>query len=160
MAAGLRQRLAGREDTRPGHQPRGHGLRQAPVGAAGIAHRGEAAVEHAFHDRQRADRNQYVGLHRVQAQVGQRGQHVHMAVDQAGHHGLATRIDALCVGRIDARADRDDALALDENIMAAQQLAHAGVEHIAAVEEDLRNLGHISVVAGKRVRGQSVCRPG
>ncbi|MCY1184350.1 hypothetical protein D9M73_250370 [compost metagenome] len=85
---------------------------------------------------------------------------MHVAVDQAGHHGLAARVDALCVGGIDGRADRGNALAFNQDIVAAQQLARAGFEHIAAVEKDLGTLGHISVVAGRKVRARSGCRPG
>src|SRR4029079_7306687 len=56
VAAGLRQRLAAKQDARTFDVALLDCRRDAPVGAAGIAHRREPAVEHAFQNADHAAR--------------------------------------------------------------------------------------------------------
>ena len=56
MAAGLADREAGDEQPRALEQPARHRLLQPEIGARRIAHRREAAVQHALHDRAGAAR--------------------------------------------------------------------------------------------------------
>ena len=85
MPAGLRQRLARREDARPLHQPCAHRFGQRPIGPARIAHGGKAPLQHALHDGQRTHHGEHIGHLGHGAQVERRGHHVHVAINQAGH---------------------------------------------------------------------------
>lgn len=58
MAAGLAERLAGDDEARCREVVLLRRLLQAEIGAADIAHRGEAAQQHLAHDHQRAHRYQ------------------------------------------------------------------------------------------------------
>src|SRR3954469_3813173 len=58
MAARGADGAAGNEQPRPRQQPLVGGLLQAPIGAAGVPHAGEAAVEHLVHQTGGARRHQ------------------------------------------------------------------------------------------------------
>ncbi|MNT37185.1 hypothetical protein D3C72_1733120 [compost metagenome] len=63
---------------------------------------------------------------------------MHVAVDQAGHHGLAGHVDHSGLRRVDGRGrDLDDPFTVDQDIMARQRRAACGVEDVAALEQDL-----------------------
>ena len=96
MPAGLRQRLAADHQTRALDQPLFLCLDECMRGTTQIAHRGEAAIEHALHDPLRMQRHQRIGQHRVLPQMGDGGDHMHMAIDQTGHQGAPFQIDFSC----------------------------------------------------------------
>ena len=98
MTAGLAQPLAGDDQPRPGEQPLLDGERQAVVGAAAVAHRGEAARQHRRHDAGGAGRGQRRRRHGVGAKVDQTGDDMDVAVDQAGHQRLAGEVDPFGAG--------------------------------------------------------------
>ncbi|RMN39042.1 hypothetical protein ALQ60_05477 [Pseudomonas syringae pv. papulans] len=137
MAAGLRQCLARCEDARAGNQPHLNRTGQCPVSAPGIAHGGKTTVEHRRQNRQGAVHDNCVGLQSVHAQVGVGSQHVHMAVDQAGHQCSATQIDDLSAsrGRFTLGTYFDNALTLDHDLLARNQLPALHVQQ-AAVAQD------------------------
>ena len=69
-----------------------------------------------------------------------RQHHVHVAVDQARHQGAPAAIDHGRVRRLDRpRRDLLDALAFDEQLVAAAQLVVLGIEHLEVLEEELRH---------------------
>ena len=88
MASGLRQRTARGKNTRAFHHVGAGGFSQIPVATAGIAHRGEAAHEHALHDGQGAQSGKHIGLIGCDIEVQMRGNDMHVAVDQARHQGF------------------------------------------------------------------------
>ena len=100
MAAGRADRASGDEQPRSRQQPFVGRFLQAPIGAAGVAHAGEAAVEHPAHQlggARRHQRQRHV-LHVADHDLGQH--HMHMAVDQAGHQRAPAAVDD--VGRSQA----------------------------------------------------------
>ncbi len=136
MSARLRQRLARREDARTRNHALLDRLLQRPVGAARVAHGREAAVEHALHDRQRLEYRQHVRLAGIGAEIRVRGEHVHVAVDHAGHDGLAGDVDHRRTGNVERRgADRGNARAVDGDVVTFEQTAGSRIEHIAAAKQ-------------------------
>ena len=129
MAAGGADRLAGdinpRTDDMSGFD---RGL-DAPVGAAGVAQRGEAAVQHRAHLHRALRGEQGQGDVGQQAQV-HLGQHdVDVRVDQAGHQGAVADVDALGVGRGDrAVGDLPDQGVLDQDLDPIDQFVAARIE--------------------------------
>ena len=139
VPAGGAERLAGDEQPRPRQQPLVGRLLEAPVGAAGVAHAGEAAIEHGAHEHGGARRHQRQ-RHVLEPRDGDLGQHdMHVAVDQARHQRAPAAVDHVGARRLD-RLGRDllDLLALDQQLVAAAQLVVLGVEHLEVLEEILR----------------------
>ena len=152
VAAGRTDRAAGDEEARARDQARFDGGLGPPVGAAGIAHGGEAAIEHALqapggarhHQRQRHR------LHAVDVDLAVMGMDV--AVDQARHQGALAAIHDLGLGRLD-RLGRDflDAVALDQHFVAATRLFPARIEQIEILEQE-----HLRPTS---TRSYETCRP-
>ena len=130
VAAGLGERLAAEDEARPGEQPLLDGLGEAPIGAADVAHGGEAALEHPAQDAGGVGGDvvgRPLGLRR---EVGRGGGDVDVAVDQAGHQRAAADVDRSGIaGAHAAPADLQDALALDEDRL-------VGDEHPAVRVQD------------------------
>ena len=138
---------AGGADGAPGdEQPRarqlalGHRVAQAPVGPTGVAHGGEAAVEHGAHERGGA-RGHQRQRHRLQsAQVHLRQHHVHVAVDEPGHEGAPLAVHHQRPRRLDARGgDLPDELVFHQHRDPALQRVGARVQQPGVGEEDLRH---------------------
>ena len=138
VAAGLAQRLAGDEQPRADEQALFHRSLEAPVGAAGVAQRGEAAVQHRAHGDGAFGGQQGQGHVGEQLQVDL-GQHdVDVRVDQAGHQGAVADVDALGVGRGDrAIGDFLDQGVLDEDFYPVVQFVEPRVQEASAGEEML-----------------------
>ena len=85
MAAGLGKSLAGDDHARPLDEAEFEGVFEADVGAAEIADRGEAAMEHLLHDAGGVQRDQRVRKLGIVGRVGVRRVDVDVAVDQPGH---------------------------------------------------------------------------
>jgi hypothetical protein len=98
VAARLRQRPPGHEHARAGVEPRRDRLAEAVVGAARVAHGGEALGEALLRAAERLGRDQ---ARRVQAvllgDVGLDGADVDVGVGEAGHERAALAVD-----RVDA----------------------------------------------------------
>ena len=82
-------------DTRAAQRALVARLGEAVVGAAAVAHGGEASVEHAAQDGNGA-RVQKAGRHSARhAQVGAARRDVHVAVDEPGHQRQIAAIEVL-----------------------------------------------------------------
>ena len=137
VAAGRADRAAGDEEARARDQARFDGRLGAPVGAAGIAHRGEAAIEHAFQPAGRARHHQGErhGLHPVDIDFAVMGMHV--AVNQARHHRALAAVDHLSLGGLDRlRRDFPDDIAFDQDFVAAARLLPAWIEEGEVLEQE------------------------
>ena len=93
MAACLAQRLARDEHARPGDEPLFDRLRQAEIGAAGVADRGEAAAQHALQYGARLVGEKGHRQDRQHGEVDLDGDGMDVRVDQAGHQRLALEVD-------------------------------------------------------------------
>jgi hypothetical protein len=101
MTAGLDERLAADEETRSFDDLLIDRALEADVGAAEVADRGEPAQKHLLHDPRRVQRDERIGQSRVVGRVGQRRDDMGVAVDEAGHQGLAAQVDAVGGGILD-----------------------------------------------------------
>ena len=141
MAAGRADRSARDEQARPRNIALIDRGLDAPVGAAGVAHAGEAAVEHAEHQPRgprghQRQRNSFeeADIHFAQGDV-------HMAVDQAGHQRAAAAIDDVGALRLDRfLGDLPDGLTLDQELEAALKLAGFGLEQLEIPKQQLRHV--------------------
>ena len=140
VAAGRADGAAGDEEARAGDQAGLDGGLDAPVGAAGVAHRGEAAVDHALHQVGRPRRQQGQRHVLEVADVDLDQEDMDVAVDQARHQGALAAIDHLRLGRLD-RLGRHflDGVALDQDLVAAARLVPARVEQVQILEKYLRH---------------------
>ena len=110
----------------------------APVAAAGVAHRGEAAVEHGAQPcrRARGEQGQRQRLH--EADVDLAVDDVHVAVDQPRHQRAPAAVDDVSLRRLDRLvAPFPDRLAFDQQLIAAAQLAERGLEQLEILEQQL-----------------------
>ena len=118
--------------SRPGDRARGLRRLDAEIAAARLANGGDARRERALHplggeiEVQRERRVH--GRHRVEITVGHE---VHVAVDEAGVHGMAGRVDRVVA--VESGADVDDAVALDHDV-GHRRGATDAVEHLAAAD--------------------------
>ena len=136
MTTGLAERLAGDEQSRAFEQPLLDRGLDAVVGAAGVAQRGKAAMQHGAHsDRafRGKQRKRHIGQ---QAQVHLGEHHVDVRVDQPRHQRATTQVDA-GGGRAGERAVGDllHGAVLDQDVHVILQLILAWVEEAAAVEQ-------------------------
>ena len=95
MSAGRPERASGNEQARAADQPLLDRRLHAPIGAAGVAHGGEAAVEHladALGGARRRQCQRYL-LHAAHVDFAVHAMHV--AIDQAGHQHAAATVDHL-----------------------------------------------------------------
>ena len=92
VAAGLRQRVSAEQQARTGDQSLLDGGGQTVIGAAGIAHRGEAAHQHVPQDPRGADRDIGRRHARERGEVGGDRSDMHMGVAQAGHQHPALQV--------------------------------------------------------------------
>ena len=131
MAAGLRQDASGDEHARPFEEPLFLRRPVALVGAAGIADRREAAMQHAG-EMQSGARRHLGGQHRA-AVVEGADIDMRMAVDQARREIAPAKIDALQAG-IERRLvrDRDDLAAPDDDRLAGHDRAGDDVDDVDA----------------------------
>ena len=120
MAARLGKRLAADDEPRRGREPLLDRLGEREGRAAHVAHRGEAAIEHAAHDRQAAQDRHRIGQLRIGREIHHAGDDMHVAVDQPGHQRAPLEVEHQPVGRRhrprlkvadDAVLDEDMALA-------------------------------------------------
>src|SRR5260370_41029210 len=124
MAAGGADRLAG--DIKPwtDNMPGFDGCLDAPVGAASVAHRREAAVEHGAQSRRRARGDQSKRQHLHEADIDLAVDGVHVAVDQARHQRTLATVAHRRIRRFYRRlADFPNRIALAQQLMPAQKLA-------------------------------------
>src|SRR5258705_11439923 len=143
MVAGGADRLTGDIKTWPGDMPGFDRGLDAPIGAAGVTHGREAAVEHGAQPRRRArvDQRQRQHLHEAYIDLAVDGMHV--AIDQPRHQRALAAVDDISVSRLDRPlAEFLDGIALDEQLIAAAQLAERRLEQFEVPEQDL--LGHLS----------------
>ncbi|MGF6743324.1 hypothetical protein OKW47_007158 [Paraburkholderia atlantica] len=120
--AGLAQRASGNEQARPLREAHLDRLLEREAGTARIAHGREAAPQDAAHDRQRLERDEYVGHVHLARQIELRRDHMRVQVDQARHDGFALQIDDLRAGCVDRlRRDFLDRAAFDEQIVTRLQ---------------------------------------
>ncbi len=134
----------GDEQARAGQEPALDRRLDAPVGPARVAHGGEAAVDHAAHQRRGArghererDVLEVPDVHLAQV-------HVHVAVDQPGHERAPAAVDHRGArGHDRPVGDLADQLALDEHLAAAQQAVLGGVEQLHVAEEILGHRPHL-----------------
>ena len=121
---------------------------EAVVGTSGIAHRGEAAHEKRSQDARGAQGGERRGGHRVGGDIDQRGDHMHVAVDQPRHQSLPRKFDPRGAARRN-RPVRDllDAIVLDQHLEPLQERIAARVEQPAAGEEIGRRLRSSALVA-------------
>ena len=124
-------------EPRPDEQALLDGCLHAPIGAAGVAQRGEAAHQHGVHG-DRALGGEQGQRHIVQQPQVHLGQHdMDVAVDQPRHQRAVADRDA----RGGAGADRAvgdvlDEAVFDQHFDALGQLIAAGVEKASAGEEE------------------------
>src|SRR5450432_452979 len=107
----------------------------APVGPAGVAYRGEAAVEHGAQSRRRTrgDQSQRQHLHEADIDLAVDGMHV--AVDQSRHQGAPAAVDDISLGDFYRRlAEFLDRIALDQQLIAAAKLAKRRLEQFEILE--------------------------
>ena len=114
---------------------------EAPVGAAGITHAGEAAIEHAEHQPcgPRRHQGQWNGLEEADVHFTQ--DHVDMAVDQPGHQRPSAAVDdvgALGLNRF--LRDLPDGLTLDQEFEAALKLAGFWLKQLEIPKQQLRHV--------------------
>jgi hypothetical protein len=141
VPAGLRERPAGNEKPRPGEEPALDRFLQAEVGARGVAHRGEAAQQHAFQNILGQRRDERGRLGREADDVMRGRSHMHMAVDQPGKQGLALEVEAPEIRRFDVlEGDVRNPLALDEDGCAATQDSLAAIEQGRVAKRDAVHL--------------------
>ena len=135
MAAGRADRLAGNEQPRSGNKPRLDGGLDAPVGAAGVAHGRETAIDHAAHQLGRLG-GQERQRHALEvADVHFSQEHVDVAVDQAGHQRALAAIDDPGLGRLDRPGgDFADRVALDQHLVTTPRLVPFGIEQVHVPE--------------------------
>jgi hypothetical protein len=129
VAAGLGDRPAGREQARPLEVSLVDGTGQARVGAGGIPHGGEAAVEHAAENLLRAGRD-VVGRDAVRrVPVGRVVDDVYVGIDEARHDHLAAQVERLLARRlVQPRADLGDAVTRQAYVQVRAELAALGVK--------------------------------
>ncbi|MNQ40813.1 hypothetical protein D3C85_544740 [compost metagenome] len=137
MAARLRQGLARAEEARAVDHAVQHGLRQGPIGPAGITHAGKAPVQHALHDGQCAQQRQGIRQGRHAAQVEGRRHHVHVAVDHARHQRHALGVHHLGVrhGQL-VGADASDHSVFDQHIGRGFQGQRSGIQNLAILNNN------------------------
>ena len=130
VAAGRADRLAGDEEARAGDQARLDGGLDAPVGAAGVAHRGEAAIDHAAHQLGRLGGQQGERHALEMADVHFRQEDVDVAVDQARHQRALAAVDhpAPCDALIGLSDTSLMSVAFDQDLVAAARLVPARIE--------------------------------
>ncbi len=136
VAAGLGDALPGDEQARPDEMPRLDRLADAPIGAADVAHRGEAAIEHRPHQRRRARRHQGQRdvVEEMEIDLGEID--MDMRVDEPRHHGAPGDVDHRRALAADRRlGDFLDALALDQHVDPLAQIGAVGIEQIAAAKQ-------------------------
>ena len=136
VAAGLAQRLAGDEQARALEQALLDRGLDAVVGAAGVAQRGEAAMQHGAHgDRafRGEQRQRHVGQ---QAQVHLGEHDMDVRVDQPRHQRAAAEVDARGRGAGDrAVGDLLHRAVLDQDRDAVLKLVLARIEEATAAEQ-------------------------
>ena len=136
VAAGLAERLTGDEQPRAFEQALFHRGLDAVVGTAGVAQRGEAAMQHGAH-RDRAFRGEQCQRHVGQQAQVHLGEHdVDVCVDQPRHQRAAAKVDA-GGGRAGNRTVGDllHRAVLDQDGDAVLKLVLARIEETAAMEK-------------------------
>ena len=143
VPAGLAQRLTRRKHPRPPNEPLLDRLGEPAIGPAGVADRGEAALQHAFEHACSLQRHQADRPLRQPRQHLVDGDHMDMRVDQPGHQGAAPEIDRLG-GGADDRPVRDlaDSSALDQHVATLAALLGAAVDDRAIGEDDPARRNH------------------
>ena len=137
VSAGLRDRLPGDQQPRPLEVPALDRLDQPVVGACGIAHGGEAALEHPFHDVLRLRRDQRGRHHRELQEVGHGRGHMHVCVDQARQQRAPAEVHHPgIVDRGGVVQHIHDPVILDDDGAVRAQAAGDAVEHGGTGEGD------------------------
>ena len=140
MPSGLAQRAAGDEQPRPLDEPALQRQRQAVIGAPGVARRREAAIEHAFEDGNRVQRDQRVRHLLVSAKIDRRGDHVDVGVDQSGHqHAISHVDDARIASRQWSVRNLDDLRVFDQHVMVGRGHVLVEIDERASLEQRLHS---------------------
>ena len=156
VAARGPDRLAGDEQARADEMTLLDARLDAPITSARVAHRGEAAVEHGAQPCCRARREQGQRHRLHEADVDLAVDDVHVAVDQPRHQRAPAAIDdvlGLAPDRLVAALAH--AIVLDQQLIAAAQLAVGGLEQLEVLEVDL---GHPVLVGVMRGAASGRCR--
>src|SRR6266568_5994347 len=129
MPSRLRERFAAKDEAWPLQVALFDGLCQTILGSAHIAHRREAAPQHAHQHAGRSRRDIGRGPLGKPRQVCGDGGHMHMGIDQAGHQGHATQIKALhLAGMHFGPSDLQNAVSLDEDRAIRKIVAALGIQ--------------------------------
>ena len=116
MPSRLRERFTAKEEARPLQVAFFNGLCQPVIGSAYIAHRREAAPQHALQHASRSRRDIGRGPLGQPRQVCGDGGHMDMGIDQAGQQGQAMQVKALSIAGVNiGPSDLQDAVFLNEN---------------------------------------------
>jgi hypothetical protein len=137
VAAGLGQRAPGIEQARALDEAGLDRHGQAVVGAAGVTHGGEAALQRRLqqHPGVLVQERARHGLQPGEIRVGRHG--VEVRVDEAGHEGAALEVDDLSIADLDRCIGNFlHALALDEDVAVLAQSVTEAVEEAAVFEQD------------------------
>ena len=112
----------------------------APIRAACIAHRGEAAIDHRPRQRSGAHRHHRQRNRFEIPDVHFGEHHVNMAIDQAGHQRAALAVDYVGIRRLDRlRGDFPDRFAFNEDRKPALKCVRVRIEQVGVLEQDLRH---------------------
>jgi hypothetical protein len=137
MAASLAERAPGDEEARPRDDPGFDRQRQRVVGAAGIAHRREAALEHGAQDRHGLERHDRIGQCRVGAEVEGRRDDMHVAVDQPRHQRASADIhDSRTVQGDGPFRNLADRAVLDDHVAALPPVRGLRIEDGGIAKDD------------------------
>ena len=134
----------------------------APVRAARVAHRGEAAVEHREHQPSGARRHQGQRHGFEVADIHLAQHHVDMTVDQAGHQRPPAAVDHIGARRLDRLVGGLlDGLAFDQQLVPALKLPDFRLEQLEIPKQKLRHLyppqrDHRTTSCGP---AQAICTP-
>jgi hypothetical protein len=149
VAAGLGEGLARNDEAGRLDQALLLRLDQGVGGAAEVAHRCEAAVEHALHDAGGAIGDERIRNEGVLADIHHGGDDVDVAVDEARHERALAAVHDLGLGSLDRLVgELPDLVALDEKLVALDQFVGDGRIQQAEVAE--QGQAHGVVLGGRR----------
>src|SRR5215467_7139441 len=110
----------------------------APIASSGVAHGRKAAIEHGTQPRRRSSGEQGERHRLHETDVHLAVDDVHVAIDEAGHQRAPAAVDHGRVLALDrGRTQLAHAISLDEQLMAADELAIGRLEELEVAEQDL-----------------------
>jgi hypothetical protein len=131
MPSRLREGRAGKEEARPPQVALLNGLCQPVIGSAYIAHRREAAPQHAHQHAGRSRRNISRGPLGQPRQVRRDSGHMDVGIDQAGQQGQASQVKALRIAGLHVGpSDLQNAVSLDKDRASSKIIAAFGIQDL------------------------------